>query len=129
MLFGFITLCLAMTYIASQTSYWILKVFAGFFWWGFAFYMVGNPLVDTNLQNIVVILCIFTGLACLFWAFWYTSKKIDNGVEKENSKFKIPFMNNEEENPNTMSNRVDRLNYYNRRVTNARRGIRERLSK
>ena len=123
-----VAICLGMTFIASRVTYWIFKVFVGFFWWGLAFYWTQLPAsADPSLQTILVILPIFMGLACFFWAFWYTSPKIDNGVEK--SSFKLPFMNNEEENPNTMSNRVDRLNYYNRRVSNARRGIRERLSK
>lgn len=118
--------CIGLTWIASTTSYWILKVFAGLFWWGLGFYWVANPVAG-SLQTILVMLCIGIGLACFFWSFWYTSKRIDNGVEKSSSRFKLPFINNEEEEyrPPELS-RNDRLNDYARRVNNAMNGRRTR---
>ena len=120
-----VAICLGLTYIASRTTYWILKVFVGFFWWGLAFYWVKNPLTDPSLQTIVMMLCIGIGLACLFWAFWATSRDEKTGAET--GKWKLPFVNNgEDEESENAPTRNERIAKYSRRVYNARNGIRER---
>jgi hypothetical protein len=118
-----VAICIGLTWISSRTSYWILKVFAGFFWWGLGFYWVANPLADPSLQVIVIMLSFGVGLACCFWAFWAT--KNENGVE--HGKFHMPFSRDDDEEEITnYPTRSERMNDYTRRVNDAMNGRRQR---
>jgi cbb3-type cytochrome oxidase subunit 3 len=120
-----VAICLGLTYISSRNSYWILKVFAGFFWLGLMFYWVKNPVSDSNLQTIVIMLCLGIGIACCFWAFWQTNKDQRTGFER--GKFRMPFMRDEDEDAGAnLPTRNERINAYYKRTEDAMNGRRQR---
>jgi len=119
-----VAICLALTYICTKTTYWIFKVFVGFFWWGLAFYWVQLPAsTNPSLQTMLVLLPIGCGIGCLFWAFW-TAKTI-RGETIEG--FKLPFMKSEDDDETrTPLTRNERVDNYSRRVSGAINGRRQR---
>ena len=116
--------CLALTYIGSRTTYWIIKVFAGFLWWALAFYWVQLPAsTNTSLQTILVVVPIGIGLACMFWGFWVTARPLDGSPEK--GGFKFPFINNdEEEKTGLVGSSRTRAESYRKRLYNGINGKR-----
>lgn len=122
-----IAFALALTFIGTQTSYWLFKVLPGFVWWALAFYWNQLPVsTDPSLRTILVLVPIFLGLACLFWGFW-VSKKLPTGMEKNG--FKFPFTSDEDdkEEPSRRSlSRSEQIALYERRTNRAVRGVRNR---
>jgi hypothetical protein len=92
-----VAICLGLAWIASKSSYWILKVLDGFFWWALAFYWVQNPVIDdANMKNILLMVLIGVGIACMFWPFW-TSQRDSKGFETGNGRLRLPFMRTDEQ--------------------------------
>jgi hypothetical protein len=122
-----VALALAMTFIGTQTSYWLFKVLPAFFWWALAFYWNQLPVsTDQSIRTILVLVPIFMGLACLFWGFW-VSKKLPTGIEK--SGFHLPFMpkdDSEDSEQSVVLTRSQRLNIAQKRASDAAHGIRSR---
>jgi len=107
-----IAICLALTFICTRTTYWIFKVFVGFFWWGLAFYWVKLPAsTDPSLQTILIMLPIFTGVACMFWAFWVNRSDVTNQHIGQFS-----FGKDTSEDERSASTRVERNNAYRDRI-------------
>lgn len=83
----FIAIAAIFTFVATKTSYYILKFFAGAAWIGVAVWYIYNPLADgaSPINDILVIIGIFGGIACMFWMGWTIKKD-----GKEGFNFRLP---------------------------------------
>jgi hypothetical protein len=110
-----------MTFFGIKSTYWILKVLAGFCWWAIAAYWITNKPTNitsgSSTDTIVVILLIFIGVAMVFMPFWFT--KNENGQEVPRG-FRFSSKEDEEETP--QPTRDDRTSDYSRRVNGALNG-------
>jgi len=69
------TMALALTYISVKTSYYVLRFFAGTLWWALGVWLIRTPLVagSNPLNDIMLTICFFGGLAMMFMMGWRTS--------------------------------------------------------
>lgn len=83
-------LLIGMTMVAVRSSYYILRFFAGAMWWAFGVWLVSNPLVSgaDPINDIMVILCFFGGLALMLMMGWRTST--NNGREIGEFNIRLP---------------------------------------
>jgi len=92
-LFFFLVLPLGLTYIASRSSYYILRFIAGGAWWGLmAYWLVNRPssiTAGSAVDSIVVILLLTIGLAVMFMTSW-TTRTVD-GVERGGFNVRLPI--------------------------------------
>ena len=125
-----VSICLGLAWIASRNSYWILKVLDGFFWWALAFYWVLNPIIDdASMKNILLMVLIGLGIACMFWPFWET--RTLNGKETGSGRLRLPFMRTDSQEEELQKSRYspsryERNSQYAQRIDDARNGIRRR---
>ncbi len=119
----FLGLAIGMTALAIKNTYWIMKVLAGFTWFGLLAYWKTNPpstiTIGSATDQIIVMLFIIIGLALIFMPFWFT--KNENGQEIGRG-FRFPGMKREEETPPPSPTRSERNAEYQQRVNSALSG-------
>jgi hypothetical protein len=127
--FGF---ALVMTSIATRTSYWILKMLAGFTWFAVAVYWKNNLpsgiTLGSTVDNVVLVILGGIGVAMMLMPFWYTKpingQEVGAGFKALRSRF-FGGEEGEEEETHEVS-REERLAAHRNRVTRAIHGRVER---
>lgn len=125
-LFTIVTLALVTTYISVKSSYYILRFFAGAFWWALAAWLAYNPLMAgaNPVNDIMFTLCIFVGFAVMFMMGWRTDS---NGEGRFNIRLPSIFGGmSEDEEAEFRSSRsyANRQARYRERLNNTIRGRR-----
>jgi hypothetical protein len=128
-LLAFIAMALGMSFLASKSSYYVLKFLAGMSWWAFAIYWINNTpssITDGSSTDTAVIVLLFViGIAFVFMPFWYT--KVENGQER-GGRMRLPFMKTDAQEDADKKrayrpSRNERTSAYEDRITNAMSGI------
>lgn len=124
---------LGLTYIASRSSFYLLKFIAGVSWWGLMAYWLANRpdsiTAGSGVDTLVVALLVVIGLAVMFMSAWTT--RTVNGVEKSGFNIRIPqFLGGKTEEEEATERRLsartwrDRRDIYQERLDGATRGRR-----
>ncbi len=94
--FMLVILVLGLSAIAARASYWVLKAFAGFTWWGLGIYWIYNPFTTAGSPPHIIILLVmlFGGIAMMLFPFWITSRT-ETGEER--GRLRLPFVPSEDE--------------------------------
>jgi len=108
-------IAVALTYVASRTSYSFIRFFAGAFWWALGVWLLNSPLVagSSPINDIMVVLCFFGGFAVMFWMGWRTDTV--NGREIGRFNIRLPsFLGGSSEEEEQVANNA--RNWRNRRA-------------
>ncbi len=125
-----LAICAILSFIGAKTTYYILKILAGFSWFGIFAWLTYNPFTTQGSPADVITLLVvsITGIAFMFFAFW--SPQVKNGQER-GGRFRFPFQPSEEDEEverqrNYMPTRAERNANYRNRANSALRGERRR---
>lgn len=114
--------------IAAKSSYFLISVLAGIFWWGIGVFWQVNPpsnITAGSSAHVIVLAAFFIiGVAFMFMPFWYP--KTANGKEI-GGRIRLPFMRTDEQEEEEkirryMPTRQERADAYSRKVRAAFRG-------
>lgn len=120
-----------LTFVGARSTYYILKVIAGFSWILVMAYWIASPpstiAVGSSVHTMGIVIFIGMAVACFFWVFWTT--KLSNG--QESGRWRLPFMQSEEEEELSAQQRrkltrTERTDIYIARLNAALRGERRR---
>lgn len=121
---------IGISFVASRSTYWILKFMAGLFWWVVALFWVSNApagITKGSPEDIAIIIALFfVGIAFMLMPLWYT--KLQNGREI-GGRLRLPFMRNDEQEEEErmrryLPSRSERVDRYVSRLESALRGER-----
>lgn len=85
MLYALIALTGILSFLGARSSFFPLKMAAGFGWWAFFVYWIGADIIEpsTPTHPIIMLTLLFLGIAFMLWAF-QTRRGVVN-VEVETS--------------------------------------------
>lgn len=123
----FLALAAIITFFGLRTSYWVMKVIAGFTWFGVLAYWKNatptNITPGSPTDTMIILLFVIIGIAMLVMPLWTT--KNENGSET-GTGFRLPFQKTDEEEAKARykPSKDERQAAYMARVNGAVRGRR-----
>ncbi len=127
----FALIAIGLSFVATKSSYFLLKFMAGVSWCIVALFWIGySPTGITKgspADTVIVIALFFIGIAFMLMPLWF--QKSSNGVEV--GRWKLPFSPTDEEEEEerqrrTLPTRQERVDRYITRLESAKRGERRR---
>lgn len=128
-LLAFILFAGVMSFLGIRSTYWILKILAGFSWFAVMVYWLNSPpssvTKGSSIDTVVIGLLVVIGVAFLLMPLWYS--KTINGQEVGRG-FTLPFGKSPEERERMRyrPTRQERSEAYRNRVSGALKGERRK---
>ncbi len=120
------TMALAMTLIASKSSYGFLRFFAGACWWLLGVWLIYTPLVvgSSPVNDIVLTLCFLGGFGVMMMLGWTTNQDGGGSFNIRMPRFLGGLSEGEELEQRSMASFKTRQERHRKRLNNATRGRR-----
>lgn len=119
-------MALALTYISVKTSYYVLRFFAGTLWWALGVWLIKTPLVEGGdpLNDIMLTICFFGGLAMMFMMGWRTNDSGEGSFNIRIPRFLGGLTEGEEQEQRDARSWRNRRDAHQDRLNRASRGRR-----